>query len=148
MAPKAERQIDIRPYKPESIWPTPPQLQLLRAALWPGAEGREAWQAWKDTTELGTIDFGSWNLLPLVWRNLGNQGLADPVLDECRSYYRFHWARNQMVLKQAAGRMAPEVLGSLRTVPEALLQAGFAFADADIEAVLLAGLAARRTLEG
>lgn len=53
-----------------------------------------------------------------------------------------------IVLKQAAGRMAPEVLGSLRTVPEALQRAGFAFADTDIEAVLRAGLAGRRTLEG
>lgn len=52
------------------------------------------------------------------------------------------------VLKQAAGRMAPEVLGSMRAVPQVLLDAGFTFADPDVEAVLESGLAGRRTLEG
>ena len=50
-----------------------------------------------------------------------------------------------IVINQAAGRMAPEVLGSLRAVPQALLDAGFRFADPDITAVLEAGLARRRT---
>jgi uncharacterized protein len=40
------------------------------------------------------------------------------------------------VLRRAAGRMAPELLGSMRTVPEALLDAGFRFADVDSAAVL------------
>lgn len=52
-----------------------------------------------------------------------------------------------IVLRQAAGRMAPEVLGSLRTVPRALLDAGFRFADPDVRGVLEAGLGRRRTLE-
>jgi uncharacterized protein (TIGR01777 family) len=42
------------------------------------------------------------------------------------------------VIGPVAGRMAPEVLGSLRTVPEALLDAGFRFADPDVTAVLAA----------
>ncbi len=40
------------------------------------------------------------------------------------------------VLKQAAGRMAPEVLGSVRAVPQVLLDSGFRFADQDVSAVL------------
>jgi uncharacterized protein (TIGR01777 family) len=40
------------------------------------------------------------------------------------------------VLRPAAGRMAPELLGSMRTVPQALLDAGFRFADHDVAAVL------------
>lgn len=40
------------------------------------------------------------------------------------------------VLRPAAGRMAPELLGSMRTVPQALLDAGFRFADSDVAAVL------------
>lgn len=45
-----------------------------------------------------------------------------------------------VVLKQALGRLAPEVLGSIRAVPAVLLDAGFRFADPDVESVLLTGL--------
>ena len=45
-----------------------------------------------------------------------------------------------VVLKQAAGKLAPELLGSTRAVPEKLVSAGFRFADPDVAAVLRAGL--------
>jgi len=44
------------------------------------------------------------------------------------------------ILKVAAGRMAPEILGSLRTEPAALQQAGYTFQDADARAVIMAAL--------
>ncbi len=44
------------------------------------------------------------------------------------------------VIEKAAGRMAPELLGSLRTEPAALLAAGFTFRDDDVDAVLRAAL--------
>jgi uncharacterized protein (TIGR01777 family) len=40
------------------------------------------------------------------------------------------------VLRPAAGKMAPEVLGSIRAVPQVLLDAGFRFADRDVTDVL------------
>jgi len=46
-------------------------------------------------------------------------------------------------VRLAAGPMAPEVLGSLRAVPQRLLDGGFAFEDPDVAAVLRAGLSAR-----
>lgn len=45
-----------------------------------------------------------------------------------------------VVLKQAAGKLAPELLGSIRAVPEKLLSAGFRFADPDVGSVLRTGL--------
>lgn len=42
------------------------------------------------------------------------------------------------VLKVVAGRMAPEALGSIRAVPEVLLDADFRFADRDVTEVLRA----------
>jgi uncharacterized protein (TIGR01777 family) len=45
------------------------------------------------------------------------------------------------IIKLGAGRMAPEVLGSLRTVPAALQDAGYAFHDHDVRDVLTAALA-------
>jgi hypothetical protein len=44
------------------------------------------------------------------------------------------------VLKRAAGKLAPELLGSIRAVPEKLLSAGFRFADPDVGSVLRTGL--------
>lgn len=45
-----------------------------------------------------------------------------------------------IVLKQAAGKLAPELLGSIRAVPEKLLTAGFRFADPEVSSVLRTGL--------
>lgn len=44
------------------------------------------------------------------------------------------------VIRVAAGPMAPEVLGSLRARPQALINSGFAFTDHDITEVLQAAL--------
>jgi uncharacterized protein len=45
------------------------------------------------------------------------------------------------LLRVGAGRMAPELLGSLNVVPAGLEAAGYAFRDRDVDAVLRAGLA-------
>lgn len=44
------------------------------------------------------------------------------------------------VLRPAAGAMAPELLGSINARPARLLDAGFAFADPDVDAVISAAL--------
>jgi hypothetical protein len=44
------------------------------------------------------------------------------------------------VIRVAAGRVAPEVLGSLNTRPDALIELGYEFADPDVTAVLASGL--------
>jgi uncharacterized protein (TIGR01777 family) len=48
------------------------------------------------------------------------------------------------VIRVTAGAMAAEVLNSVRAVPQALLDAGFTFADPDIGAILDTALNARR----
>jgi uncharacterized protein len=45
------------------------------------------------------------------------------------------------VLSAAAGKLAPELLGSTRVEPRALVDAGYSFEDADVGSVLAAGLA-------
>ena len=44
-------------------------------------------------------------------------------------------------IRIGAARMAPELLGSLNTVPQALIDAGYEFRDQDVTSVLAAGLA-------
>jgi uncharacterized protein (TIGR01777 family) len=48
------------------------------------------------------------------------------------------------VVRRAAGRLAPEALGSVRAEPRALLADGYSFRDAGLHAVLEAGLHRRR----
>jgi hypothetical protein len=102
----ATRRIDVVPFVARSIWPTPAQLCLLRAALWPGDDARAAWAEWPRLENPAAIDGGSWNLLPLVWRNLSAQGVTDELLEECRGFHRYHWAHNQQLLRRAAGWVA------------------------------------------
>jgi NAD dependent epimerase/dehydratase family enzyme len=45
------------------------------------------------------------------------------------------------VLRPAAGRMAPELLGSVRAVPRVLEDAGFRFADRTVDDVLASATA-------
>ena len=47
------------------------------------------------------------------------------------------------LLRLGAGKMAPELLGSLNVRPEALLAAGYTFQDPDVAAVVETGLASR-----
>jgi uncharacterized protein len=50
----------------------------------------------------------------------------------------------RFALKAGAGKMAPELLGSLNVVPAALEASGYAFHDRDVVSILRAGLAAAR----
>jgi NAD dependent epimerase/dehydratase family enzyme len=47
-------------------------------------------------------------------------------------------------IRLGAGPLAPELLGSVNLVPQALLDSGFEFRDRDVTAVIEAGLAALR----
>jgi uncharacterized protein len=48
------------------------------------------------------------------------------------------------VIRAGAGRLAPELLGSVNVVPRALLDAGFEFRDRDVSEVVAAGLQGAR----
>jgi len=54
---------------------------------------------------------------------------------------RARFAAPTLVLAKAGGRLAPELLGSQRVEPAALLASGFAFRDEDVSAVIAAALA-------
>lgn len=130
------RRIDVRARVATSIWPTATQLQLLRAALWTGAEARAAWAGWKETENLAALDFSSWCLLPLAWRNLSAQGVADEVWEECRGFHRYHWARNQQLMRQTAARVADwQARGVPVVVLKGLALAADTYADPGLRAM-------------
>ena len=78
-------------------WPNPEQELLLQAALFQGERSIRAWNLWKKSTDIETktLDLSSFRLLPLVYRNLCDQGLSDPLMEKLKGIYRLHWYKNQ-----------------------------------------------------
>ena len=81
-------------------WPTRNQAVLLAAALRSGEAARQAWQTWKHAVDFEAgLDGGSYRLLPLVYRNLSQQGLDDPLLGRLKGVYRLTWYKNQLLFR-------------------------------------------------
>lgn len=89
-----------------SIWPTPDQELVLRAALSEGEPAREAWNRWADASDIGRPDPVVVQLLPLVYRNLVDQGMEDPRLARLKPLYALTWASNQKTFEVLARTLA------------------------------------------
>ena len=103
-------------------WPTGEQELLLRAALLPGKDALDAWRKWKAVVNINLIDAGSQRLFPLLYRNLRNNGIQDPLMITFRGVHRYIWYRNQLIFHELTA-----LLGSFR--------------DRKIETMLLKGAA-------
>ncbi len=93
-----------------AIWtPSAQDELLLKAALWSGERGLDAWARWRrGAPDIDDLDHGSYRLLPLVYSNLGPLLDDDPDAGRLKGVYRRSWAANQMVLKK--GRVAIDAL--------------------------------------
>lgn len=105
-----------------SCTPSRQQELLLRAALFSGDEAMLAWSSWRAETNLEAIELASYQLLPLLYKNLLRHQVGDVGLDKLKGIYRRTWYRNQMLFHYA---------GELLTV----------FRQAGIETLLLKGVA-------
>ena len=88
-----------------TFWTTQQQELLLRAALLNGREAIDAWSEWKSCVDIDDIDLldpGSYRLLPLVYRNLNNQRVEDPLMMKLKGIYRLTWYKNQMLFHTIA----------------------------------------------
>ncbi len=101
--------------------PTRRQQLLLKAALFQGEQPLAAWREWR-ARGLDDIDWGSFRLLPQLYRNLQAQHVDDPFLPKLRGIYRRFWYENQVRFRAA----------------EALLRA---FQQSGIETMLIKGAA-------
>jgi hypothetical protein len=89
--------------------PSELDLLLLRASLSDGVEARTAWQ--EVILRIGSVpqlNGDSYRLLPLLYRNLSDQGVDDPALDQLKGVYRHSWYANHVLFHEAGA-----VLGSL-----------------------------------
>jgi hypothetical protein len=84
-------------FAPESRpFPTPAQLDLLRAALLPAEQAAPAWRRWKGRgLELQTVpDEGSMRLFPLLWANRDEACIDAQDLPLLKGVYRSTFAAN------------------------------------------------------
>ncbi len=84
------------------IWPTEEQELLLRAALLRDQASTDAWRKWEARVDVNDIDYASRRLLPLLYRNLDQQGVTSPAMDLYKGIYRLTWYENQMLFHTAS----------------------------------------------
>ena len=87
------------PPRPEftepGLWPTPPQLLVLQAALLPAAAARAAFEEWVGTIDLDKdFDQGTFRILPLMYMNLRQIGVEHPLMSRLKGIYRLAWYKN------------------------------------------------------
>lgn len=88
---------------PESPFPTKEQEFLLKAALYKNEEALDAWNIWKQTADFdGYMDQGSFRLLPLLYKNLLEHKVKDPLMNKLKGVYRQAWYKNHKLLYDAA----------------------------------------------
>jgi hypothetical protein len=89
----------------KAIWePSSQQRELLRAGLWSGRRGLEAWNRWRlDAADIDVLEEGSYRLLPLVYDNLGPLLAGDTDAGRLKGVYRRSWAANQIALRVGRG---------------------------------------------
>lgn len=83
---------------------------LLRAALGEGGDAVSAWERWVGAVRIERADAGSTRLLPLVYRNLIDQGVPESDLPgRLKGACRQSWSRVQSLIH--AGVRASEEIG-------------------------------------
>jgi len=84
-------------------WPTPLQERLLDVLVGPEDRVASAFARWRAEADLDALDTSSFKLLPLLYRRLTAADIYDPALPRLKGVYRHAWARNQLLLRAAAG---------------------------------------------
>src|SRR5262249_10575434 len=78
----------------------------LPAAILKGEPARAAYSALRAGLDLDALDYGRQRLLPLLHRNLAEFAIEDPQLGRLRGVRHYHWARNQVRIKELAPVLA------------------------------------------
>lgn len=106
----------------DAWYPEAGMEDLLRAVVTDDDRWRESWTRWRESAVLENLPPAAFRLLPLLYRRLRSERIADPWMGKLLGIYRHTWARNQILLRDAA-------------------QAASALRDAEIPVMLLKGAA-------
>jgi hypothetical protein len=84
------------------LWPSVEQRLLLEAGLFDDRRAIDAFHAWRDRVRLED-DFSpaTMRLLPLVYHNLHELGVSDPLMHRLKGVYRHSWYRTHRLLHAA-----------------------------------------------
>ena len=91
-----------------ALRPARPHLLLLRAALLPRSAAHQAWSEWRAITDLDRLDYGSLQLLPRAFWNLGGEVGDDDFGRWARGIARACWLKGQSL--QVGARLVIERL--------------------------------------
>ena len=83
-----------------TFWPTPLQQQLLVAALADPPEAVAAWRALRPSLTFDELEPGSFELMPLVYRQLTAGGADDDLLSRLKGVYRKSWLVHNLLLER------------------------------------------------
>ena len=75
---------------------------LLRAVVFADDSWKESWTRWRESAVLEKLPPAAFRLLPLLYRRLRSEGVDDPWMGKLQGIYRHTWARNQILLRDAA----------------------------------------------
>jgi hypothetical protein len=90
--------------KKHTSWqPDATQELLLKAALMPPEAAVDCWQRWQGRTDIEKLDYASFRLLPLLYKNLQSAGVEAAALARYRSVYRHFWYKNKLYLHRLGG---------------------------------------------
>ena len=76
---------------------TASQELLLRASILKTQDAISAWNAFKESVDIDSIDPASLRMLPLLYRNLLFHRVEDQEMDRLKGVYRLTWYKNQML---------------------------------------------------
>ena len=85
---------------PGTFWPSALQEQLLAVALGDPAAAVAMWEGLEPLFALDKLERGSFELLPLVYRNLARAGRKDTVLSRLKGIYKRTWVANNLLVER------------------------------------------------
>ena len=88
-----QHYMQINPHHPSAE-----QGFLLRASILHGDAAIRAWNKWQDLVDFEEIDYGSIQLLALLYKNLKLHQIIHPSIDIFRGIYRRIWYQNHVLL--------------------------------------------------
>ncbi len=86
-----------------SAFTNPSEELLLTAALIEGPLGLAAWDKWKREVDFEShMDYSSFRILPILYKNLANQSVSDPLIGRLKGIYKHSWFKNQQLFLKTA----------------------------------------------
>lgn len=98
-------------------WPTSDQELLLGAVLWQGEKAPHAWQAWQAKIDWNDhLDPDSYRLMPLLFHNLSQYNVEDPIMQKLKGIYRMVWYKNHIAFYRLASLLHTFHEAEIRTM--------------------------------